>query len=64
LLAQDTNRLLSAFPLCPFSPFLFLILIGCFATLDGMKVKSVTPMHHVTIVVSSASRTPPSGYRA
>jgi hypothetical protein len=24
----------------------FLILIGCFATLEGMKIKSVTPMHH------------------
>jgi hypothetical protein len=34
--------------------FSFLILVGRFATLDGMKVKSVTPMHHLTIVVSSA----------
>ena len=27
-----------------YTRFLFLILIGCFATLDGMKVKSVTPI--------------------
>ena len=38
--------------------FLFLILIAGFAILDGMKVKSVTPMHHLTIVVSSAAREP------
>jgi hypothetical protein len=25
-------------------------------TLEGMKIKSVTPMHHLTIVVSTASR--------
>jgi hypothetical protein len=25
----------------------FLILIGRFVTLEGMKIKSVTPMHHL-----------------
>jgi hypothetical protein len=35
--------------------FSFLILIGRFATLEGMQIKSVTPMHHLTIVVSSAA---------
>jgi len=39
-------------------------LIGRFVILEVMKVESVTPMHHLTIVVSSASRTPPSRYRA
>jgi hypothetical protein len=29
-----------------FVRFLFLILIGRFVTLEGMKIKSVTPMHH------------------
>ena len=33
----------------------FLILIGCFVTLEGMKIKSVTPMHHLMIMVSSVS---------
>jgi hypothetical protein len=31
----------------------FLILIGCFATLEGMKIKSAAPMHHLMIMVSS-----------
>jgi hypothetical protein len=35
--------------------FSFLIMIGRFVTLDGMKVKSVTPMHHLMIMVSSAA---------
>jgi len=34
--------------------FSFLILIGRFVTLEGMKIKSVTPMHHQMIMVSSA----------
>ena len=34
--------------------FSFLILIGRLATLKGMKIKSVTPMHHQMIMVSSA----------
>jgi hypothetical protein len=34
--------------------FLFLILIARFATLEGMKIKSVTPTHHQMIMVSSA----------
>jgi hypothetical protein len=34
--------------------FSFLILVGRFATLDGMKVKSVTPMHHVMSMESPA----------
>jgi hypothetical protein len=29
-------------------------LIGRFVTLEGMKIKSVTPMHHLMIMVSSA----------
>jgi hypothetical protein len=33
----------------------FLILIGHFATLEGMKIKSVTPMHHLMIMGSSAA---------
>jgi hypothetical protein len=33
----------------------FLILIAGFATIEGMKIKSVTPMHHLTIVGSSAA---------
>ena len=39
-----------------FVRFSFLILIGRFVTLEGMKIKSVTPTHHLTIVVSTASR--------
>jgi hypothetical protein len=35
--------------------FSFLILIAPFATLEGMKIKSVTPMHHQMIMVSSAA---------
>jgi len=35
--------------------FSFLILIGHFVTLEGMKIQSVAPMHHLTIVVSTAS---------
>ena len=38
--------------------FSFLILIGRFATLDAWSVSSFTPMHHLTIVVSTAA---PSG---
>jgi hypothetical protein len=38
-----------------FVRFSFLILIGRSATLEGMKIKSVTPMHHLTIMVSSVS---------
>jgi len=38
--------------------FSFLILIGRFVTLEGMKIKSVTPMHHQMIMVSSATPAP------
>jgi hypothetical protein len=38
-----------------FVRFSFLVLIGRFATLEGMKIKSVTPMHHLMIMVSSAA---------
>jgi hypothetical protein len=38
--------------------FSFLILIGRFVTLEGMKIKSVTPMHHQMIMVSSATSAP------
>jgi hypothetical protein len=34
--------------------FSFLILIGHFVTLEGMKIQSVTPVHHQMIMVSSA----------
>ena len=34
--------------------FSFLILIVRFVTLEGMKIKSVTPMHHPMSMVSSA----------
>jgi len=44
--------------------FSFLILIGRFATLEGMKVKSVTPMHHPMSMGSSANCRPPSRCRA
>jgi hypothetical protein len=47
-----------------YRPASFLILIADFVTIEGMKFESVTPMHHLTIVVSSARRPPPSGYRA
>jgi len=30
-------------------------LITCYATLEGMKIKSVTLIHHLTIMVSSVS---------
>jgi hypothetical protein len=30
-------------------------LIGRFVTLEGMKIKSVTPMHHLMIMGSSAT---------
>jgi hypothetical protein len=33
----------------------FLILIGRFVTLEGMKIKNVTPMHHQMIMGSSAA---------
>ena len=33
--------------------FSFLILIGCFVTLEGMEIKSVTRIHHLMIMVSS-----------
>jgi len=36
----------------------FLILIASFATLEGVKVKSVTPMHHLMIMGSSATPAP------
>jgi hypothetical protein len=36
-----------------FVRFSFLILIGLFVTLEGMKIKSVTPIHHLTLMVSS-----------
>jgi hypothetical protein len=32
---------------------LFLILIGRFATLEGMKIKSVTPRHYRVIMVAA-----------
>jgi hypothetical protein len=35
--------------------FSFLILIGRFATLEGMKIEGVTPMHHPMCMGSSAS---------
>jgi hypothetical protein len=35
-----------------------LILIARFATLKGMKIKSVTPMHHQMCMGSSATLTP------
>jgi len=38
--------------------FSFLILIGRFVTLEGVKIKSVTPMHHLMIMVSSARPAP------
>jgi len=38
--------------------FSFLILIGRFVTLEGMKIKSVTPMHHPMSMGSSASPPP------
>ena len=38
--------------------FSFLILIGRFVTLESMKIKSVTPMHHLMIMVSSATPAP------
>jgi hypothetical protein len=44
--------------------FSFLILIGRFVTLEGMKIKSVTPMHHPMSMGSSANCRPPSRYRA
>jgi hypothetical protein len=28
-------------------------LIGCFVTLEGMEIKSVTRIHHLMIMVSS-----------
>ena len=59
-LAQDSNRSFTLQVSCSS----FLILITRFVILEFMKIKSVTPMHHLTIVVSSASRTPPSRYRA
>jgi hypothetical protein len=37
-----------------FVRFWFLILIGRFATLEGMKIKSVTPMHHAMSMDSPA----------
>ena len=37
-----------------FLRFSFLILIGCFVTLEGMKIKSVTPMHHAMSMDSPA----------
>jgi hypothetical protein len=40
-------------------PFSFLILIAGFATLDGMKFKSVTPVHHVMIMVNAATAAGP-----
>jgi len=30
-------------------------MIGRFVTLEGMKIKSVTPTHHLMIMVSSAA---------
>jgi hypothetical protein len=38
--------------------FSFLILIGRFATLAGMKIKSVTPLHHPMNMGSSANPDP------
>jgi hypothetical protein len=38
--------------------FSFLILIGRFVTLKGMKIKSVTPMHHLMCMGSSATPAP------
>jgi len=38
--------------------FSFLILIGRFVTLEGMKIKSVTPMHHLMSMGSSATPAP------
>jgi hypothetical protein len=38
-----------------FLRFSFLILICRFVTLEGMKIKSATPMHHLMIMVSSVS---------
>jgi hypothetical protein len=35
--------------------FSFLILIGRFVTLEAMKIKSITPMHHLMIMGSSAA---------
>jgi hypothetical protein len=34
--------------------FSFLILIGRFVTLESMKIKSVTPMHHLMIMGNPA----------
>jgi hypothetical protein len=36
-------------------PSSFLILIACFATLEGVRIKSVTPMHHPVSMGSSAT---------
>src|SRR5206468_2423593 len=47
-----------------FIRFSFLILIGCFVTLEGMKIKSVTPMHHPMSMGSSADCRLPSRCRA
>jgi hypothetical protein len=41
-----------------FVRFSFLILIGRFVTLEGMKIKSVTPMHHPMSMGSSATPAP------
>ncbi|HZI77350.1 MAG TPA: hypothetical protein VFD73_25575, partial [Gemmatimonadales bacterium] len=41
--------------------FSFLILIGRFVTLEGMKIRSVTPMHHLMCMGSPA--TPALGRR-
>jgi hypothetical protein len=38
--------------------FSFLILIGRFVTLEGMKIKSVTPLHHPMSMGSSTSAEP------
>jgi hypothetical protein len=40
----------------PFCPLCFLILIRRFATLEGVKIKSVTPMHHLMIMGSPPLR--------